>query len=95
MLQSETCRAARALIDWSQQRLADAANVGISTVKKFEGGHTTPTPNNLNALRNALEGAGVEFVSEELGGPGVLLRRLRELWRSRRLLQTGLLQTSL
>jgi transcriptional regulator with XRE-family HTH domain len=77
MISPEICRAARALVDWSQQQLAMAANVGVSTVKNFEGGRTMPTPNNLGAIRNALEEAGVEFVSEERGGPGVLGRRLR------------------
>ncbi len=46
-------------------------------MKNFEAGHRIPTPNNIGSIRNALEGAGVEFVSEEQGGPGVLARRLR------------------
>lgn len=77
MVSPETCRAARALINWSQQQLAKAANVGVSTVKNFEAGHSTPTANNLHAIQSTLEHAGVEFVSEEQGGPGVLARRLR------------------
>jgi transcriptional regulator with XRE-family HTH domain len=77
VISPETCRAARALIDWSQQQVAKAANVGVSTVKNFEAGHSTPTANNLSGIQSALEHAGVEFVSEEHGGPGVLARRLR------------------
>ncbi len=77
MIRPETCRAARALINWPQQQLAKAANVGVSTVKNFETGHSTPTANNLSAIQSALEHAGVEFISEEHGGPGVLARRLR------------------
>ena len=77
MISPKTCRAARALINWSQQQLATAANVGISTVKNFETGHSTPTVNNFSAIQSALEDAGVEIISEEHGGPGVLARRLR------------------
>lgn len=77
MISPETCRAARGLLKWSQQQLADSAHVGVSTVKKFEAGISTPITNNLNAMRSALEDAGVEFVCEDNGGPGVLRRRLR------------------
>lgn len=45
-------------------------------MKNFEAGHSTPTANNLSAIQDALERAGVEFVSEEQGGPGVLARHL-------------------
>lgn len=77
MISPKTCRAARALINWSQQQLATAANVGISTVKNFETGHSTPTVNNFSAIQSALEDAGVEIISEEHGGPGVLASPLR------------------
>ena len=46
-------------------------------MKNFEAGHSMPTANNLRAIQSALEHAGVEVVSEEQGGPGVLARRLR------------------
>lgn len=77
MINSKTCRAARALVNWTQQQLATAGNVGVSTVKNFEAGHTTPTANNLNALQRALEHAGVEFLSEEHRGHGVIAHHLR------------------
>ena len=77
MIDPDTCRAARALINWSQQHLAKVANVGVSTVKNFEAAHSTPTANNLGAIQSALEHAGVEFIPEVRGGPGVLARRLR------------------
>lgn len=68
-------RAARGLIDWSQSRLADAAGVSLSTVKDFEAGRRQPVPNNLTAIRAALEAAGVEFIAENGGGAGVRLRK--------------------
>jgi len=67
------CRAARGLVDWSQQELAEAAGVGISTVRNFEAGRSVPVNNNLTAMRAALEKAGVVLLEEE-GGGGVKLR---------------------
>ena len=46
-------------------------------MKNFEAGHSTPTANNLSAIQSSLEFAGIDFVPEEHGGPGVLIRRLR------------------
>ncbi len=45
------------------------------TVVDFERGARTPYPNNLIAIRAALEAAGVEFIAENGGGAGVRLRR--------------------
>jgi transcriptional regulator with XRE-family HTH domain len=72
---SATCRAARALLDMTQSQLADAANVGLSTVKSFESGQSIPMANNLSAIRAALEGAGVLFIDQNGEGPGVRLRK--------------------
>ena len=55
----------------SQTDLANAANVSRPTVVDFERGARTPYPNNLTALRAALEAAGVEFIDENGGGHGV------------------------
>ena len=67
-------RAARSLIDWTQQQLADAARVGLSTVKAFEVGRSIPVTNNLSAIQTALEAAGIEFIPENGGGAGVRMR---------------------
>ena len=58
------CRAARALLDWTQDQLAEAAGVGVSTVKLFEAGKRQPMRQNLEAMRRALEGAGVRFIGD-------------------------------
>src|ERR1700722_4887730 len=55
-------RAARALLAWSQKDLARAASVATSTVADFERGQRTPVANNAQAIRGALEGAGVHFL---------------------------------
>ncbi|WP_376094573.1 helix-turn-helix domain-containing protein [Roseomonas sp. CCTCC AB2023176] len=63
------------MIGWSQSTLADAAKVARQTVVDFERGARTPYPNNLAAIRAALEAAGVIFVAENGEGPGVRLRK--------------------
>lgn len=55
-------RAARALLAWSQQDLAKKAGVAASTVADFERSRRTPVPNNAEAMRSALAGAGITFL---------------------------------
>lgn len=70
-------RAARALVRLSAEELAAAANVGVATVRRAEAedGSPTTTTANLKAIRLALEAAGVVFIPENGGGPGVRLAR--------------------
>ena len=75
MVTREQCKAGRALVGWSQTDLADAADVGLSTVRDFETGKRTPINNNLSAIKSALEAAGVEFIAQNGGGPGVRLQQ--------------------
>jgi ribosome-binding protein aMBF1 (putative translation factor) len=74
------CRAARALVEFSQTELAAKARVGESTVRNFEASRSVPVTNNLEAIQRVLEAAGVEFIEENGGGAGV---RLRKRGRSR------------
>src|SRR5690349_9066320 len=72
------CRAGRALLDWSQQQLADAARVGVVTVRQFEGAASQARNSSLELMQRALEAGGVIFVAENGDGPGVRLRKQRE-----------------
>lgn len=65
-------RAARALLDWKQERLAEAASVGVTTIRNFENSKISPHRSTLAVIRRALEDAGVEFTNDD--GPGVKLR---------------------
>lgn len=69
------CRAARALIDWTQPQLATAAGLGLSTVVDFEKARRKISSDASSAIQRALEVAGVEFLGEDDGGAGVRLRR--------------------
>jgi transcriptional regulator with XRE-family HTH domain len=69
------CRAARGLLGWNQQELARHARVGIVTVHQLETGVSQPRRATLDVIRRAFELAGVEFIDENGGGPGVRLRK--------------------
>jgi DNA-binding transcriptional regulator YiaG len=62
MMTPEQSRAARGWLGWSQDELAKRAGVAVSTVKDFERGARKPIGNNLDAMRRAVETAGVGLV---------------------------------
>ena len=70
-------KAARALLAWSQTALASASGVSIPTIGRLEkdDGLIGGRPETEEKLRAALESAGVEFIAENGGGPGVRLRK--------------------
>lgn len=68
-------RAARGLLDWSQEVLASAAGTTARSIARIEAGETAPRASTLAAICAALEAAGVEFIAENGGGPGVRLRK--------------------
>jgi hypothetical protein len=76
-LTSDQIRAGRALIRWRAEDLARESAVGVATIRRAElaeEGTSMTVPNDL-AVRRALEAAGVEFIDENGGGPGVRLRK--------------------
>ena len=80
-LTSAQIRAARALVRWSADDLARQSAVGVTTIRRAEltEHKTSMTMANDLALRRALEIAGIEFIDENGGGPGVRLRRRQRL----------------
>lgn len=78
MLTSAQCRAARALMEWSRDQLADASKVAVRTIVDFERSAREPREVTKEALRRALETAGVVFLSDGdcvEGGAGVRLAK--------------------
>jgi hypothetical protein len=75
-LTSGQIRAARSLIRWRAQDLAKESSVGVATIRRAElaEGPTALTAANDQAIRRTLEAAGIEFIDENGGGPGVRLR---------------------
>jgi len=73
---TEQSRSARGLLDWSQSKLAKMSNLSESTIRDFEKGRRLPGPNNLAAIRTALQTAGVQFLTsgDTAEGSGVALR---------------------
>jgi predicted transcriptional regulator len=63
------------LLEWNQQELAQRAQVGVVTVHQLEAGTSEPRRATLQAVRRAFELAGVKFIDENGGGPGVRLRK--------------------
>jgi ribosome-binding protein aMBF1 (putative translation factor) len=78
-LSSAQIRAARALVRWSAEDLARETALSVTTIRRAEltEDETSMTTANDLAVRRALEAAGVEFIDENGGGPGVRLRQRR------------------
>ena len=73
MLTSSQCRAARAMLEWSRIALAEKSQVSERTIIDFERGARTPQNSTKLAIKTALEKAGIEFINENGGGPGLRL----------------------
>lgn len=74
MITAEQCRAARALLNWTQEMLAEKVSVSDVSIRAFERGGKM-RESNRKQIHDALEAAGVEFIPENGGGPGVRLRK--------------------
>ena len=70
-------KAARALLAWSQNKLADESGISEPTIKRLESvdGNLGGREETNRAIVAALERAGVIFVAENGDGPGVRLRK--------------------
>ncbi len=77
MIEAAQVRAARALIGWSQTKLAEAAGAPLSIIERFETGASI-AEEGIDKMQAALEAAGVVFIPKNGGGAGVRLREGRE-----------------
>jgi hypothetical protein len=79
-LTSLQIRAARAALKWSAEDLARHSSVSLRTIRRAEltDRHTSLTAPNDLAIRRAFEAAGVEFIDENGGGPGVRLKKRQQ-----------------
>jgi len=77
LLTSEQIRAARALLRWEQRDLAEASGVSLPSIKRLETqpGRLAAQQRTIDAIVDALEAAGVQFIPQNGGGAGVRLKR--------------------
>lgn len=73
-LTAEQCRMARAALQIGVRETSALAHVSPNTIARLERGEVL-FPRTLEAIGSALEAAGVEFIAENGGGPGVRLRK--------------------
>jgi transcriptional regulator with XRE-family HTH domain len=75
LITSAQIRAARALLDWSRQTLSEKSGVGISALMRLESADGIPGGNikTFEAVQNAFEKAGIQFIGSPDDGPGVRL----------------------
>ena len=66
-------RSARAALNWSIEQLSVASAVSVRTIKRMEATVGVPdsTKANLNAIKAALEAAGIEFIGTPDDRPGI------------------------
>jgi len=64
-LTARQIKAARALLDWSQDDLASSSGLSVATIRKIELGHISPRDKTAHDIRQAFENAGLEFIEPE------------------------------
>jgi len=69
------CRGARGLLNMTQPELASAAGLGLSTIVDFEKSRRPVSKEATILIRVAFERAGIEFIQENGGGPGIRLQK--------------------
>ena len=76
MITIKQLRAARALLGWSQTDLARHAGLSVPTVKRLEGGFGPHVSDEAHVkMQKTLERAGINFIDENGGGPGLRLSK--------------------
>jgi len=65
-------------LDWTVRDLAEAAGLHRNTITNLEIGRYAGDAKTLATIERVLIYAGVEFIDENGGGPGVRLRGYRQ-----------------
>jgi len=63
MITIQQIKGARGILDWTQDKLATAADISRPALNNLERGLTSPHAETLQRIRKALERAGIEFIS--------------------------------
>ena len=76
MITGEQIRAARAILKWTADGLAQKSEIGVATIRRLEAMNGIPTGQAriLDAIQRTLEQAGVEFIGTPDHQPGVRLK---------------------
>jgi transcriptional regulator with XRE-family HTH domain len=69
----DQCKEARKLLGWTMSDLAHAVKLSEMDIARFEAGQSAMSFIGTALIGRALEQAGVEFIAEVGGGPGVRL----------------------
>jgi len=77
MISSRQIKAARALLGWKGQDLANKSGVGVATLRRYEAQDGMPNANKfvIKAIKTCLEEAGIIFSGDPLTDPGIKLRK--------------------
>ncbi|MGY2916120.1 helix-turn-helix domain-containing protein [Bradyrhizobium sp. USDA 3262] len=76
MITARQSRAARALLGWTQETLADKALVSLTALKRLESAHSAVFESTEDQVRRTLEANGIVFLSSDQG-EGVMLVRAK------------------
>lgn len=78
VIEAKQIRAARALLEWSQDDLVKRTGLSLTTIRRMEDSNIGPgrsSAENVAAVQRVLEAAGVTFIPQNGGGAGVRLAR--------------------
>ncbi len=64
MITIKQIKAARALLDWSQQQLADASGLSLAAINNLERGIGSPRQETIRQIERSLRSAKIEFIGE-------------------------------
>jgi transcriptional regulator with XRE-family HTH domain len=75
MISAKQIKAARVFLGWEQRDLAEKSGLSLPTIQRMEKlGVERSSVANAQKVQGALESAGVQFIDQNGGGPGVRLR---------------------